>query len=142
MKTTALKMLSFIGDKVGALGSLVAAMGCSMCFPALGTLAGALGLGFLGQWEGLFINTLLPVFAWITLVLNAIGWFAHRQWWRTLIGVTGPVLLLLSLYPWFQYSWSAYVTYSALVLMVAVSIWDLFWPTHKRCSKESCDLGS
>ena len=45
-----------IGDKFGTVG---ATMGCAMCFPALASI-GAVGLGFLAQWEGLFITTLLP----------------------------------------------------------------------------------
>jgi mercuric ion transport protein len=93
-------------------------------------LGGALGLGFLGQWEGLFINTLLPVFAWLALVINAVGYLGHRQWLRSLLGIVGPILLLLSLYPWFKYGWSTYVTYSALGLMVVISIGDLMYPAN------------
>jgi len=128
-----------IGDKAGSLGALVAAMGCSMCFPAIASLGAVVGLGFLGQWEWVFINTLMPIFAWVTLVLNALGWFNHRQWHRSLLGMLGPSLLLLSLYPLFQYRWSTYVTYTALGLMVAVSIWDMFWPANKHCD-DACDV--
>ena len=85
-----------IGDKAGSLGAVVSAMGCAMCFPAIASLGAAIGLGFLAQWEGLFINTLLPLFAWMVLVLNALGWFSHRQWHRSLLGMIGPTLLLLS----------------------------------------------
>ena len=138
--TRLLNWISRLGDKTGAIGAVVSTMGCAMCFPAIASLAGALGMGFLAQWEGLFVNTLLPAFAWIVLVANAIGWFSHRQWWRSLIGMAGPVLLLLSLYPWFQYAWSSYVTYGALMLMVAVSVWDLWSPANRRCSNEHCDL--
>lgn len=127
-----------LGDKVGSVGALVAAMGCAMCFPAIAGLGAAIGLGFLSQWEWFFINTLLPAFAWLVIAVHALAWFAHRQWHRSLVGMVGPVLLLLSLYPWFQYAWSTYVTYSALVLMVAVSIWDLVWPANRRCAPEQC----
>lgn len=130
--------LTRIGDKTASLGAVISAMGCSMCFPAIASLGAAVGLGFLGQWEDLFVNTLLPLFAWITLLLNGLGWLSHRQWHRSLLGMTGPVLLLLSLYPLFQYAWSSYVTYSALALMVAVSIWDIFSPANKRCEDENC----
>jgi mercuric ion transport protein len=122
-----------LGDKTGSIGALVAAMGCGMCFPAIATLGGALGLGFLSQWEWFFVNTLLPIFAWISLVVNALGWLNHKQWHRSLIGMFGPILLLLSLYPFFQYGWSAKVTYSALAIMIAVSIWDMVSPAHRRC---------
>lgn len=122
-----------LADKAGALGATVAAMGCAMCFPALASLGAALGFGFLSQWEGLLVTTLLPAFAWVALIANALGWFSHRQWHRTALGVLGPILLLLSLYPWFQYAWSTYVTYSALALMVVVAIGDLIWPANRYC---------
>lgn len=127
-----------IGDKIGSLGAVVSAMSCAMCFPAIATLDAALGLGFLSQWEGIFLNTLLPLFAGWVLVLNALGWISHRQWHRSLIGMIGPTLLLLSLYPWFQYGWSTYVTYAALGLMIAVSIWDLVSPANRRCGPDEC----
>lgn len=135
-----IQWISRVGDKAGALGAVVSAMGCAMCFPALASLGAALGLGFLSQWEGLFIDRLLPAFAGLVLVINALGWFAHRQWHRSLLGMAGPALLLLSLYPWFQYSWSTEVTYAALGLMVAVSLWDLFSPASRRCDPEHCEV--
>lgn len=134
---TLIRLFARIGDKAGSLGALVSAMGCAMCFPAIASLGTALGLGVLSQWEGMFVNTLLPLFAWIALAANGLGWFSHRQWHRSLLGIAGPTLLLLSLYPWFQYGWSTYVTYLALALMVAVSLWDIFSAANKRCD-ENC----
>ncbi len=133
-----LTLLARIGDKSGALGAVVSTMGCAMCFPALASIGAALGLGFLSQWEGLLLNTLLPAFAWIALVANALGWLSHRQWQRSLLGITGPVIVLLSLYPWFPYGWSTWSLYGGLVLMLVVAAWDLFSPAHKRCTPESC----
>lgn len=56
-----------------------------MCFPAIASLGAAIGMGFLSQWEGVFINTLLPLFAVLALVMNILGWFSHRQWHRSFI---------------------------------------------------------
>lgn len=133
-----LNITARLGDKAGSLGALISAMGCAMCFPAIASIGSAIGLGFLSQWEGLFINTMLPLLAWITLVLNGLGWFGHKQWHRSLLGMIGPALLLLSLYPLFQYGWSAYVTYSALGWMLVISLWDIFSPAHKRCDDDGC----
>lgn len=135
-----LTIFTRFGDKAGSLGAVVSAMGCAMCFPAIASLGAAVGLGFLSQWEGLFVSTLLPLFAWVALILNGLGWFSHKQWHRSALGMFGPVLLLLSLYPWFQYAWSTYVTYSALGFMVVVSIWDIFSPANHRCDDDSCTI--
>lgn len=136
-----IRLLTRVGDKVSSLGAVTSVLGCSMCFPAIASFGAAIGLGFLSQWEGLFVNTLLPLFAWTALVLNGLGWLSHKQWHRSLLGMVGPLLLLLSIYPWFQYSWSAYVTYSALGIMLAVSIWDVFSPANRRCDDETCEVG-
>jgi mercuric ion transport protein len=138
----ALLWFTNLGDRLGPLGAVVAAMGCAGCFPAIASLGAALGLGFLHAYEGVFVNTILPLAAWLTLVTQILGWFFHRQWKRTLLGLLGPVLLLLSLYPWFAYAWSTWVTYAALALMVVVSIWDLWSPANKRCDDEGCEVAS
>ncbi|MGD9583636.1 MAG: organomercurial transporter MerC [Lysobacterales bacterium] len=131
-----------IGESTGSLGALVSAMGCAMCFPAIASLGAAIGLGFLSRWEWLFINTLMPAFAWLVLALQVLGWFSHRQWQRSLLGMLGPGILLLSLYPWFKYGWSSYATYTGIGLMLAVSLWDLLWPAHRRCDDAQCATGA
>ncbi len=134
-----LNLLTRVGDKAGALGALVSAMGCAMCFPAIASIGAALGMGFLSQWEGLFVNTLLPMFAGLALIVNALGWISHRQWHRSALGMIGPVMVLISLYPLFQYGWGSYVTYTGLGLMVAVSLWDLVSPASRRCGPDACE---
>jgi mercuric ion transport protein len=58
-------------DKTSSLGTLVAAMSCAGCFPALGSLGAALGLGVLGQYEGFLFRKLLPALAVLALLVNA-----------------------------------------------------------------------
>lgn len=134
-----IKSVTRIADKTGALGSIVAAMGCAMCFPALASIAGVLGLGFLAQWEGLFINTLLPLFAWIALIANGLGWISHRQWHRSLLGMAGPSLVLFTLYPFWKYGWSTTMLYAGLALMLAVASWDIFSPATRKCDDKTCE---
>ncbi|PKO83964.1 MAG: mercury transporter MerC [Betaproteobacteria bacterium HGW-Betaproteobacteria-11] len=112
-----------------------------------GTLTGAagavIGLGFLDQYEDAAFETLFPLFAGIAIAAQIFGWFNHRQWWRTLLGLLGPVLLLLSLYVLFaNYAWSTYVTYAGLALMVLVSLWDIFSPAVRRCEGADSAGGS
>lgn len=42
---------------------------------------------------------LLPLFAGLALLANALGWFSHRQWHRSVLGMIGPdyVLAVLAL---------------------------------------------
>jgi mercuric ion transport protein len=125
-----------IFDKSVSLGAIVAAMGCASCFPALGALGASLGLGFLAQFENLLINTLLPVFAWIVIVSNTLSFILHRIWFRLLIGIVGPVLVLLTLYPLWTYGWSTYLFYAGLALMLVVSIVDIKFPPEKTCGAQ------
>lgn len=120
-----------LANKAGALGSIVSAMGCASCFPAIASLGAAIGLGFLSQYEGLFISVLLPVFAGIALLANATAWLRHRQWQRTALGVIGPFLVLAAVY--LTVGWrSEALLYVGLAFMVGVSIWDFVSPA-KRC---------
>lgn len=130
-----MNIFTSLADKTGSFGAAIAAMGCTSCFPAIAGLGSALGLGFLGRYVGMFINTVLPLFAAIALVSNALAWFTHRQWHRTLLGLAGPVMVVTTLYLFWSDNWSTYLFYGGLSLMVAVSIWDLVRPAHQACSR-------
>ena len=76
----------------------------------------------------------MPVFAGVALVANAAGWFRHRQWLRTLLGVAGPVMVLAAMLVFFGQWWTARLLYAGLAFMVGVSVWDLFSPARKSCT--------
>jgi mercuric ion transport protein len=121
-------------DKAGALGTIVSAASCPACFPALASLGAAAGLGFLSEYEGLFITTLLPLFAVVALLANAAAWLNHRQWHRSLLGMLGPAAMLLFFGRW----WTAWLLYAGLAMMVGVSLWDLASPAARRCRDGEC----
>jgi mercuric ion transport protein len=125
-------------DKSGTVGAIVAAMGCASCFPAIAALGVSVGLGFLGHYEGLFINTLLPVFAGIALGANILSFFSHRIWYRLLAGIAGPSMVLATLYLFWADNWSTYLFYAGLAVMLAVSIWDIVSPPRRACA--SCEV--
>jgi mercuric ion transport protein len=128
------------GDKAGTVGSVVAAASCPACFPALASLGAAAGLGFLNEYEGLFINTLLPWFAAAALAANALGWLRHRQWLRSILGMAGPALVLLAMLAFFGHWWTARLLYMGLAFMVGASLWDLFSPASRRCTTDGCAI--
>lgn len=134
-------LMTRIADKTGALGSVVSAMGCAACFPALASFGAAIGLGFLSQYEGLFITTLLPLFAALALLVSILGWLSHRQWLRAALGAIGPLLVLLAaLLMRFYGLPTAPLLYVGLTFMVGVSIWDFVSPAHRRCGSDGCEL--
>ncbi|RSZ44092.1 MULTISPECIES: organomercurial transporter MerC [unclassified Variovorax] len=134
-----MEWITRLADKTGALGSIVSAASCPACFPAFAGLGSAMGLGFFAGYEGLFINTLLPLFAAIALIANALGWLRHRQWRRSVLGMVGPAMVLAAMLLFFGRWWTADLLYVGLALMISVSIWDLLSPANRRCQSESCD---
>ncbi len=133
MWATIFDWFSRSADKTGSVGAVVSAMGCASCFPAIGSLGASIGLGFLAQFEGIFINTLLPIFAVVALVANLLTAWSHRRIGRALFGIAGPIMVLATLYPFWVYNWSTYMFYVGLVFMLVASIWDIASPPRKAC---------
>lgn len=125
-------------DKTGALGSVVSAASCPGCFPALAGLGAAAGFGIFSGYEGLFLTTLLPLFAAVALIANAVAWLRHRQWHRSLLGTIGPAMVLAAMLLFFGRWWTADLLYTGLAFMVGVSLWDLLSPAHRRCGADGC----
>ncbi len=137
-----LSFVTRISDKAGMIGTVLSAFSCAACFPAIAGIGAALGFGFLSQWEWTIISTWFPLFAVIVIAANILGYFSHKQWHRTVLGLVGPILVLLSLYPFFKYAWSTYVTYVGIAIMLVFSIWDMFWPANKKCADGECEVKS
>ena len=109
------------------------------CFSALASLGAAIGLGVLSSFEGVFIRIVLPIFALIALLANALGWLSHRQGWRSALGMLGPTLVLAAVFAMRATGHrTGWLLYPGLVLMVAVSIWDLLAPARVCATRASC----
>lgn len=129
-----------IADKTGVLGVIVSSMGCAMCFPALASLGAAIGLSFLQQYEGLFVSRLLPLFAVVAFLANALGWLRHRQWHRSLLGMVGPAMVFAGAFLLMGSAWMRPLVYVGIALMVVISIWDLVSPANRRCGSDGCEV--
>lgn len=117
-------------EKIGTAGTWLSALSCAACFPLLGSIASAVGLGFLAQFEGVVINTLLPIFATVALTGNAYNWWKHKRHVRGVLSVVAPIAVLLTLYPLWQYGWSTHLFYASLLLMLVMSLIDMFKPAR------------
>jgi mercuric ion transport protein len=137
------QIVRMMTDKVGVVGTVVSTMACAMCFPAVGAIGAAIGLGFLSRWEGVFIN-ILPLFAVLVLVANGLGWLAHRQWHRSALGMIGPALVLIGWASFMSgvltHGAARVVLYAGLVVMVVFAVGDLISPSRRRCGPEDCEL--
>jgi mercuric ion transport protein len=132
-----------VADKAGVIGTVVGSFGCAACFPAAASIGAAIGLGFLGQWEGLFVRILIPIFAIVALLANLAGWFSHRRWQRALIGSVGPVLVLVGAFGlmgvfgvthgFLPANVARGTFYTGLIVMLVVAVWDLISPADRRC---------
>jgi len=125
------KILSPISN----LGVLIAASSCGFCFPALGALGASLGLGIFSQFEGAFINYLLPIFAGISLLIAIISWIQYPKNIRLALAMVGPIIVLATLYLFWSYSWRNILFYSGLIIMVVIAISNLVWPPVQSCKK-------
>ena len=115
-------------DKTGTIGVFISALGCAGCFPAFGSLSSVLGLSAFSRYEGIFITKLLPAFAIIALVANIFGWYQHRVHYRGTLSIIGPIIVLLAIFPFWQYEWSVPVFYTGLLFMGLISLIDLVKP--------------
>ena len=134
MWTTVFEVFSRLSEKTGSVGAIVSAAGCAACFPALASLGASVGLGFLRQYEGLFLNTLLPIFAVVALLANLLTAWSHRRIGRALFGIAGPSMVLATLYLFWTANWSTYMFYVGLAFMLIASIWDIASPPSKACA--------
>ena len=110
----------------GTIGAIIAAMSCTTYFPALASLASALGLGFLSYFESISIWYILPQFALISLAANVVGGGRCGGRVRMVLGIIGPLLVLTAalLVATFGIA-TEWLLYPGLVLMIVIAIWDL-----------------
>ena len=103
-------------------------------------------LSFLSRWKGLFVHILIPVFASVALAANLLGWFSHHQWHRVLVGVIGPILVLIGSFGMARHflptEMARGVFYTGLIVMLAAALWDLFNPAHRRCDVSQSKAGN
>lgn len=125
-------------DRTGVIGAIVGSLSCAICFPAAASIGAAIGLGFLSQWEGIFVHWLIPLFAAIALLANVLGWFSHHQMRRTVLGSSGPVIALIGVLGLTHHilgkDLARGIFYSGLVIMFLVSIWDMLNPAKRLCA--------
>jgi len=114
-------------EKVGSIGSLLAALSCPACFPMFAVVGSALGLGFLRPYEG-WVILAFRILVLGALIGNVVSFLNHRNKITLLIGVGSPLLIFFSLYIYFN----SVLIYSGLFGLVIGSILNTIY--NRQCS--------
>ncbi|MBA2434035.1 MAG: MerC domain-containing protein [Verrucomicrobiota bacterium] len=106
-------------DKIGIGGSLFAAL-CCLGFPALLSILGAIGLGFLVNDAVLL--PLLIIFLLVTLVGLYLGVRHHGSWLAFIIGLISAIATFLFIFVAFN-KVLAGIGIAGLVIASLVNVW-------------------
>jgi mercuric ion transport protein len=106
-------------DKIGVAGSILAALGC-LGFPAVLSILGAIGLGFLVN-DAILIP-LLALFLIVTLAGLFLGVRHHKRWLPFVVGAASAMLLFVSIVVAHNKS-LAYLGLAGLIAASILNVW-------------------
>ena len=118
-------------DKIGTVGSLIAAAGCPACFPMLAVVGSAVGLGALHPLEGK-VFLVFQLLVGVSLIGSFISYFNHHKILPLLLGIISPGLIFFALYIHFN----SVIIYSGLSGLAVASVMNMI--ANRRCKK--CNL--
>lgn len=111
--------LTFI-DKIGSVGTFLTALACPVCWPLFASLGGALGLGVLAPYEGVFMNYVFPGFVISALAGALLSYRYHRSRSVLAVGVLSGLMVLYGFYVGWQLAFM-YAGIFGLLLSSALS---------------------
>ena len=106
-------------DRVGSIGALIAAIAAPCCFPLFAAVGTAVGLGALGQYEGIILY-IFQGFAAVTLIGLLLSFLKHQNIAPLLLGAFACVLLGYHFYK----SFSLPALYGGLFALIAATVWN------------------
>lgn len=109
MRMKAIRTSSLL-DKLGAIGTLLAAAACPACFPLLAVVGSALGLGVFARFEG-YVMYVLQGFVLLALVGNVLAYRAHRKIALLIVGVGSSAVVFFAIH----------VSFSPLLMYVGLA---------------------
>ena len=113
-------------EKVGAVGSVIAAAACPVCFPKLALVGALFGLGAFGAYE---YQLLVAAQALVVVAVfgQVLAYFSHRNGWILGASLLSAAAVFSGLYM----AGSEALAYAGLAGLVAVSATD-FWNRWRR----------
>jgi len=114
--------------KFGALGTLIAAAACPICFPKLALIGTLIGLGALAKYEYYFFIA-FQIFALVTFTGILLAYRKQGNLNILVLAFASVALFFISLY----LIVNEYLSYLALAGLVASVIWQLV--EARKCSE-------
>jgi len=132
------------GKKAGILGGIAIGPGlgaaflakaaCPLCYPAIGSVLSAVGLGFL--FEGPYFIILAGLFLAVAIFGLAYRAKSRHGYGPLGLGLAGIALLILGRVV-LSLDWLMYL---GVVILLGASVWNLIpWRSSKSCSSTICD---
>ena len=115
-------------DRFGALGTLIAAAACPICFPKLALIGALIGLGALAKYEYYFYIA-FHVFVLVTFTGILLAYRKQKNLSILILAFSSVALFFISLY----LIVNEYLSYLALAGLVASVIWQLL--ETRKCSE-------
>jgi hypothetical protein len=106
-------------DRIGSAGALIAAIAAPCCFPIFAAVAAGVGLGTLGQYEGIILY-IFQGFALLTLAGLALSFRQHRDFAPLIVGTLGCANLAYHFY----WEFSLPALYGGLLGLIAAPVWN------------------
>lgn len=111
------KMKLGIIEKIGSIGSLIAALACPACFPIFAVVGAALGLGVLQPFESV-VFIVFRILVLVALVGNILAYWKHRRPAPLIVGVLSPALIFFTIYV----LWNSALLYLGLFGLLIASV--------------------
>jgi len=104
-------------EKIGSIGSLIAALACPACFPIFAVVGAALGLGVLQPFESV-VFIVFRILVLVALVGNILAYWKHRRPAPLIVGVLSPALIFFTIYV----LWNSALLYLGLFGLLIASV--------------------
>lgn len=114
-------------DLLGSAGAVAAAAGTPCCFPLLGVVGAALGLGFLEPYSGTLM-VLFQVMVALAAVGAAVAYQRHRNRALLVLGMASAAATLAGYYT----RPNPILLYAGMVGLVAGALWS--FRESRRCA--------
>lgn len=115
-------------DKIGAIGAILAAASCPVCFPLLAATGSFVGLGILHPYEGKML-ILFQFLVLVSLVGLALSSRRHRKPLPLVVGILSALLILYA----FHIRFNEILNYFGLFGLLSSSVLNIV--ENRRCAK-------